>query len=568
MRSRGCGHEHCLPLLLLIDNGIAASKLCSFVYFYRMFAAEAVPYRNTNAFSTIVSDYVEGKASLQPFYSSPPTLAGIKETIHRKEAQVLNREALVTALRAQYGQMKMGQKVEDNIAALDSVATFTVCTAHQPNLFTGPLYFIYKILHTIKLADRLALEWPHYRFVPVYYMGSEDADLEELNHTFIDGKKYEWATDQKGAVGRMLADKSLIQLIDELDRHIGRSPHGAELVQLFREAYTEGCTIQEATFKIVHYLFGSYGLVVLIPDSALLKGLMTPLFEEELFKGSASEIVAETSAQLGKNYGVQAHPRAINLFYLKDDIRERIEQNGDHFNVVNTSLSFTERSLRQELADHPERFSPNVILRGLYQETILPNIAFIGGGGELAYWLQLKDLFAHYKVVFPVLVLRNSFLLIARKNSLRQEKLGLSTEQLFLKEYDLLNVLIEQEGNKPVLNGQLDALEALFAKVKSVASASDPTLQQHVESLKTRSIKDLRELERKMLRAERRKKVEEGAAVQSLKSALFPNGNLQERVENIGQFWAAWGPHFIRELYEHSLTLEQQFLVLKQHSEG
>ncbi|HEY0059758.1 MAG TPA: bacillithiol biosynthesis cysteine-adding enzyme BshC [Flavisolibacter sp.] len=533
-----------------------------------MFAAEAVPYRDTNAFSAIVSDYVEGKASLQPFYSAAPTVDGVRETIVRKENQALHREVLVAALREQYQQIEVHKNVGDNIEALRTDTTFTVCTAHQPNLFTGPLYFIYKIIHAVKLADTLSRELPGYRFVPVYYMGSEDADLEELNHTFVQGKKYQWDTDQKGAVGRMLADRRLIGLIDELDSHIGRSPHGAQLVHLFRESYMEGSSIQDATFKIVNALFESYGLVVLIPDTPLLKGLMKPLFEEELFRGRSSEIVAATSGQLGKNYGVQAHPRAINLFYLKDNIRERIEKDGEVFKVVNTALSFTEKSLRQELSDHPERFSPNVILRGLYQETILPNIAFIGGGGELAYWLQLKDLFAHYSVVFPVLVLRNSFLLLARKNKVRQEKLGLTAGQLFLPEYDLLNLLIEQDGSKPVLNGQLDALEEFYAKVKHVASASDPTLQQHVESLKTRSIKDLRELERKMLRAERRKRVEEGAAVQSLKSSLFPGGNLQERTENIAQFWAAWGPGFIQQLHQHSLSLEQQFVVLTETSKG
>ncbi len=166
-----------------------------------------------------------------------------------------------------------------------------------------------------------------------------------------------------------------------------------------------------------------------------------------------------------------------------------------------------------------------------------------------------------------MLVVRNSFLLITGKNKARQDKLGLSAAQLFLPEHELLNLLIEQEGSKPVLNGQLDTLEAFYTGVKSLASASDPTLQQHVESLKSRSIKDLQELERKMMRAERRKRGEEGAAIQSLKSGLFPGGNLQERTENIAQFWATWGPRFIQQLYKHSGTLEQQFVVLTETSE-
>ncbi|MBD0352490.1 MAG: bacillithiol biosynthesis BshC, partial [Flavisolibacter sp.] len=168
-------------------------------------------------FSKIVVDYLEGNEQLQPFYLHPPTLEGINQAIHQKQQQKIDRTLLVQVLQDQYKGKEQGEAVKQNIEALLSPDTFIVCTAHQPNLCTGPLYFIYKILHAIKLAAYLHRQLPHYKFVPVYYMGSEDADLAELNHFTIEGKRYEWQTDQKGAVGRMKVDKKLITLLDELE---------------------------------------------------------------------------------------------------------------------------------------------------------------------------------------------------------------------------------------------------------------------------------------------------------------------------------------------------------------
>ncbi|RYF81666.1 MAG: bacillithiol biosynthesis BshC, partial [Chitinophagaceae bacterium] len=165
------------------------------------------------------------------------------------------------------------------------------------------------------------------------------------------------------------------------------------------------------------------GLIVLIPDHPLLKQQMVKVFSDDLFAHKPFEIVQQTSGKISEAYTAQAFPREINLFYLKDDIRERIEEKEGSFHVLNTTLSFTAEELQSELQNHPERFSPNVILRGIYQETILPNLAFIGGGGELAYWLQLKDLFNHYSVVFPVLVLRNSFLVAEEKWRKKKDQL-------------------------------------------------------------------------------------------------------------------------------------------------
>jgi bacillithiol biosynthesis cysteine-adding enzyme BshC len=289
---------------------------------------------------------------------------------------------------------------------------------------------------------------------------------------------------------------------------------------------------------------------------------MKTIFKDDLFGHQPSRIVAASCERLGALYDVQANPREINLFYLQGDIRERIERKGDGFGVCNTSLYFSSEEMKRELVEHPERFSPNVILRGIYQETILPNIAFIGGGGELAYWLQLKDLFINYAVPFPALVLRNSFLLVDKKSHALMQKLGLQATDLFKTELEIMNSLVEREGKKPQLNGEVAELKAIYETLKQTAAKTDATLGAHVAALQTRTLNDLAALEKKMLKAERKKMEAVQRQVARLKNGLFPRHGLQERVENISGYYASFGSAIIDKLWEHSAAIEPSFTVL------
>jgi bacillithiol biosynthesis cysteine-adding enzyme BshC len=523
-----------------------------------------LPYRQTGVFSPIALDYIDQSEALAAFFAHPPTLHGIEKAIDARKDFSTNRATLVAELRKQYDMVNRSAAVEKNIEALLSPATFTITTAHQNNIFTGPLYFIYKILHAIKLAGHLNKSLPQYNFVPVYYIGSEDADLEELNHINLNGVKTVWNTKQTGAVGRMKVDKDFLKLIDAIEGQLAVLPNGAEVVGLVKDCYRLGDEIQLATFKIVNALFAEYGLIVLLPDNASLKQQMLTVFQEDLQSQTASAIVEKTSARLGKLYKVQAHPRDINLFYLKGDIRERIELRDQRYRVLNSDLSFSVEEMMTELQEHPERFSPNVILRGLYQETILPNIVFIGGGGELAYWLELKDLFTHYNTPYPVQVLRNSFLIVEKKWQQKISKLGFTVADIFLTEQKLLNKLVSRETDKKLqLNGTLSATEQLYENIKQQAVSIDKTLEKHVDALKATTLHRLRELEKKMLRAEKRKFVDQQRQIIAIKEKLFPANGLQERTDNMLYYYANWGQDFIRQLYDQSLSLEQEFVVLQ-----
>lgn len=529
------------------------------------FTVTQTAYSKTGFFSKMVQDYLDQVKQLEPFYAHPVSLDGIRAAIKDRKNYSTNRTLLVEELKKQYQHVPVSKELETNIGLLLSENTFTITTAHQPNIFTGHLYFIYKILHAIKLAEYLKAEIPASDFVPVFYMGSEDADLEELGHVYINGVKHEWKTNQTGAVGRMKVDKALIKMLDEITGEITVHPYGKDIIDLMKNCYTDGTTIEQATLKMVNELFGQYGLVILLPDNAALKKSFNPVVEKELTGEFSHKIVKETAAAFPKEYKVQAGGRELNLFYLKDNNRERIEKKNAQYSIINTQFSFSEPEMLQELEDHPDRFSANVILRPVFQEMILPNIAFIGGGGEIAYWLELKKVFEAVNVPFPVLVLRNSFLIAEKNHSTTVKKLGFAINDLFNTEQDLLNELVKRESSLQLkLDKEKRMLQEFYTDLKATSGAIDNTLVKHTEALHKKALDKLEALEKKMLRAEKRKFEAQQRQLHKLKEQLFPHNSLQERIENFMPFYAKWGKGFIETVYRNSLALEQQFVLLEE----
>lgn len=530
------------------------------------FAYSYVPYSKTGYFSALAVDYTEVAPGAAVFATYPPTDSGMEAAITAREKYPVNRQLLADTLVKQYSNLPHHLAVTANIDLLRQDNTYTICTAHQPNLMTGYLYFIYKILHAIQLAEQLTAQYPGKNFVPVYYMGSEDNDLEELGKFRFRGDLYTWdAAGQKGAVGRM-DTTSLQPLLNTLFKNFG--PPGANCDQLqamLVTAYREHATIGAATQYLVHELFGRYGLVVLDPDDAAFKSTFLPVMEDELLQQHAHTIIEAQSEQLAATYKVQAYPREINLFYLSHQVRERIQRTGDTWQVLNTDIAWTKEALLAELHEHPERFSPNVMLRGLYQETIMPNVAFIGGGAEIAYWLQLKTLFQHYGVFYPCLLLRQSVQWVpARENELRSS-LGIAEHELFLPLHELEAAYITTHASTEwQAQAELEAMNEVFATLSAKAKAVDATLEPAAGAALTKMKHQLQVLEQKMLRAEKRKQEVGMARLARLKAALFPKGNLQERVDNFLEYYLMHGPDFLDILKDGIQPLSNQFLVVSE----
>lgn len=511
-----------------------------------------------------MTDYLDKHEALAPFYKYSPDEAGIEAAIADRAKHPVNRQLLVDTLTRQYSDLNQSALVSNNIKALGNDNTYTICTAHQPNLLTGYLYFIYKIAHAIQLANHLNGKHPDKHFVPVYYMGSEDNDLDELGTFRYGGEKYVWDADgQTGAVGRMTT-KSLKPLLDKLFRVLGPpGEHTEQLKELLTNAYLQHDTIGKATQYLVNELFGKYGLLVLDPDEAAFKHEMLSILEDDLLNHTANPIVTKQAELLAENYKSQAYPRDINIFYLHDQLRERIERDGDKWIVLNTDISWTKDELLAELREHPERFSPNVILRGILQERILPDVAFIGGGAEVAYWLQLKTLFAHYGVFYPAVLLRQSVMISGVQAVELQHKTNLTTKDVFKPIEQLTKEYIATHSEGQWQTGEEQkGFEALMQQLKEKATALDPTLAASAEAALAKVKKQLTVLEQKMLRAEKRNHDTELVRIEKLKELLFPNGTLQERVENFIEYYPLYGDGLIDALVNEGEPLKSEFLVI------
>jgi bacillithiol biosynthesis cysteine-adding enzyme BshC len=488
---------------------------------------EKISLDETDCFSPFFLDYLNGKKELSPFYQSAPTVEGIGHSIKNRPFSQASRAVLAAALTRQYDGLILSEKTKSNIDALRQPNAFTIVTGHQLNIFTGPLYFIYKIVTAINAAKTLQAKYPDQHFVPVYWMASEDHDFAEINHFNLHGKTWRWETAQQGAVGRM-DPAGLKALLDHLPGD----------VSVFREAYLGQKTLADACRHYVNALFGEHGLVVVDADDDELKKLLIPVIEQDVLNHVPSGLVnAQTDILEALGYKSQVHCRPVNFFYLEDGLRARIEKQRDRFVVVDTDLSFSESEMRQLIQDHPERFSPNVVLRPLYQELILPNLAYIGGPAEMVYWLQLKTLFVHFQVPFPALLPRNFGVLITHTQAEKWQKTGLSFADLFLNENALLAKWVKANSNGALTFGeQLAAINGAFEKIRQQAEHVDITLGPHIAALQAQAIKRIHLAEKKLLRAEKRKHADRLGQVSDVKNTLFPNGSLQERTDNFMEF--------------------------------
>jgi bacillithiol synthase len=513
-----------------------------------------IPLADTKAFSSFFLDYIQQKKALKPFYHRFPLIENFREQIRQKSESFpsTHREVLVSTLRKQYRHLTTHEAVAQNISALGNSKTFTVTTGHQLNIFTGPLYFIFKIVTVINACKRLKQAYPDYHFVPVYWMASEDHDYDEIKYFRLYGRKYVWETTQSGAVGRF-NPKGLAKLMQEV-------PGDTEI---FNHAYSKNETLADAVRYYVNALFGNEGLVVLDPDDHNLKSLIKPVIEDDIFKQITVGLVNETNGQLaGLGYKTQVFCRDINVFFLDKGIRGRIEKREGRYHIHETQLSFSGDDLRKLIDAEPEKFSPNVILRPLYEETILPNLAYIGGPAENVYWLQLKSVFDHYKIPFPVLMPRNFGVVVDHTVQRKIEKTGLDVMQFFEDKNYLYNHWILKNSDKDLTVGvERTTIREIYSQLKKKAESIDKTLGPFTAAEGTRVMNSLEKIERRLLRAERRRHADKLKQIEAVKEALFPNGSLQEREDNFLNFYQQ-DKEFIAKLISCFDPFDFQFNVL------
>jgi bacillithiol biosynthesis cysteine-adding enzyme BshC len=524
---------------------------------------DCISYQDSGYFSPLMNDYLEQKSDLKPLYNNFPTLENFEKQIVEKKQNFNNenRIALVATLKKQYAALEISDATQKNIDFLADENTFTITTGHQLNLFSGPLYFLYKIISTINLTIELKVKYPNYNFVPIYWMATEDHDFEEINYFNFNGKKFRWNRESKGPVGR-LSTEGLADFLEIYALEIGGSTNANTIKKLFEDSYIKHNNLADATRYLANALFGATGLVILDADAQDLKRNFIPYVKEELLQQTSFKAVTETIEKL-KNYNIQVNPREINLFYVEDNVRERIILENGIYKVNHTQVQFTETEILTLLENNPEKFSPNVIMRPLYQEVILPNLCYIGGGGEIAYWLELKSFFDAVKVTFPVLLLRNSVLLATEKQNKKADKLNLTWSDLFSEQATLVNNLTQKLSDYPIdFTEEKEALKKQFEKLLELANHTDKSFLGAVKAQEVKQTKGLANLEKRLLIAQKRKFHDELQRIIDLQNELFPNQSLQERQTNFSEFYLENGERLIPQLMNQLNPLEHNFNII------
>ena len=524
--------------------------------------AKYISYQETGSFSKLVLDYINNEEQLKAFYSYRPDMAGLAEALEKRHF-IGDRNTLVEGLKNQYQHLTPNKSVSKNIELLGLDNTFTVTTGHQLNLFTGPLYFIYKIVTTINLAIELKIAHPDKNFVPIYWMATEDHDFDEINHVSVDEKNISWIQNTNGATGR-LNTKTVAAAVTAYKGYLGISKNGKRIAKLVEQAYLEHDNLADATRYLVNNLFEKYGLVIVNADNPQLKKQFSNIITADIIEHNSAKNINQSSKDLEDlGYKTQVNGRDINFFYLKDDLRERLIFENNKYSVNHTEITFTEAELRTEIESHPERFSPNVVMRPMYQEVILPNIAYIGGGAEVAYWMQLKANFDYYKIDFPVLLLRNSALLVDKRSAQNLYNLGFSLQDAFLPVEELKNIWVQRNSTAQLsLADETRAINSIFDQIKLNAYKIDKTLSVSTDTAKQKTNHLLANLEKKLFRAEKRKHETALIQIDNVKKRLFPNGTLQERILNIAPMYVNYGEDFLSSCIENFEPLGGDFTLL------
>ncbi|GAB5539879.1 MAG: bacillithiol biosynthesis cysteine-adding enzyme BshC [Salibacteraceae bacterium] len=510
--------------------------------------------------SPLVADYLSEKETLKPFYQFSPTMQGLKKAAENRHFKKEHRAILVERLIAQANSVEeCAQPILDNIKRLEEESVYTVTTGHQLCLYGGPMFFFYKILSAINLVERLSKEGVS--AVPVYWMASEDHDFEEINHLFLEQKKIAWNAQQSGAVGPMHLNG--IEEVQRVIQEYFKDDHRyGEVLKRLENIFSSERTLSSSIRELVQWVFGDYGVVVIDGDDPVLKSLFAPYVEMELKGQFSNKSVSQFTDDLESlGFSGQVSGRDINLFLLDDGYRERITLTDDGYATADGEHNYSSEELLKLLEKSPERFSPNVILRPLYQEVILPNIAYIGGPGEASYWLQLKGVFDHVEVAMPVVLLRDMFLISNDAVEKKRQQLNIDYKALKQNSDDLLTELVRNEGSHEyIADKALDALDETLSTMIDEIAQFDKGLVESANAERTRILNRIQVLRKKLLRSDKTQNAIIKQRLEYILNWSYPHADPQERVHN-------WMVHFhdpkaVNALLEYCDPLSAQVKVV------
>lgn len=491
---------------------------------------KSINSQDVSFYTPLINDYLKGELKNKNIVSWDYSESQIFENVKKRSFSPDQRDKLVSTLKQQYGSVELTTEEKTSLQLLEAENTFTITTGHQLSLIGGPQFFYTKILDVINLCKHLSGH-EEYNFVPVFWMATEDHDYEEISSVNLFGKKISCPGENKGPVGRI--DSAYFNsFLEEINSVLGDGEAFRKVKSMINEAFKNGTTLAEITRIFVRGLFADQGLLIIDGDDVLLKQQMKSIFLKELMEKSTFEKVGQQVDHLN-GYKIQVSPREINLFYIEKDLRERIVENESGFQTVDGSYKWTNTELEELVENSPEKISPNVLLRPLYQEVVLPNVAYMGGAGEISYWLELESMFKEFEIDFPLPIVRTSYFIAPKKTMDWLDSIDVKFKDLFGNTDQLQNEVAKRISTVEInFSSEINQLKLMYEGLLSKAKSIDSNLNKVVLGEEKRALGALQNVEKRFVNAEKKKHEQTLNKLKSSINKLFPNGSPMERVDS------------------------------------
>ncbi len=481
-----------------------------------------------------------------------------------------DKNILIDILKRQNVTFGGNEKTASNIELLKDDSTFAVVTGQQVGLYTGNLYTILKSVTAIKLAEDLKQRFPQFNFIPVFWMESEDHDLDEANHVHVINRQNEVVRigfDEQAPegeepaarknlmpVGRIKFDSAINQVNDQLKDSLIDTDFKEKLIEKISSFYFEGNEYGSGFASLMNWIFKDHGLVFIDCSDAEIKKLLTPVFEKELNTSPAlCEEIIKTSAELEKEYDLQVKPKVINLFFIHNGNRLYIEpRDNNRFALKNSKRRFQQEELMNILFENPELFSPNVVLRPVCQDYLLPTVAYVGGPSEISYFAQLKPAYVHYDITMPLIYPRASATILENKVRKFLTNFEVSFEEIF-KEKILLPKVVDKLSEIKIedeFSKILDETGRMFYDLKNTVAKIDKTLLNTADNLKDKLVSGLENYKAKLISAQAKKSETATIQISKVTNNIYPLENLQERKINVTYFLNKYSDEFVKKLFD------------------
>ncbi len=501
-------------------------------------------------------DYAENESDARNYYMGHfSDLMAFETHLQLLERRSYLREPLHTALAEQNRGFQAGTQTFRNLELLKSPTTFAVVTGQQVGLFTGPLYTLYKALTAVQLAKWLEEQFPAYSFIPVFWLESEDHDFLEINNAGgISAKndffRVRYAQPEEDAprdlrpIALRSIDERIEQTLAEFRAQLPETEFTDELFRMLRSVYVPGEQLQRAFARMINKLYPDAGIVFVDPSDPTIKQLATPVFLQELetFPTTGEEVI-KRSAELEERYHAQIKPRAVNLFTIHRDGRYPIEPSEYGFFLKGTRQRYTRDELLELAGNEPERFSPNVLLRPIMQDFLLPTAAYVAGPSEVSYFAQLQPAYDHFQVPMPVIFPRASLTIVESKVDKVFRKFDLPYAAMFLDGEEAWRLVQDGDDHGAAFDFEAfrSRLSALLEELPSLATAEHTNLNSPAEATLNNIQRSLATFEDKLMQHRRQNDEVLTRQIEKMQVYLFPEGKPQERQVNIVTYLNRYG---------------------------